>query len=349
MASVTQRIKEITQPYGGYLPTKMFVRTSLNDNKTLSENENIHGSNIGIAVDYLSRFMLGKSPKSAFSISLLGAERIGQKNKATALLSQIKGLDNTSIINACKLSGYDVCFRASYAGYKPIEQINPNADTISNIRIMVERSIQFFKVYGPITHSGFTFKGGYTRTVSSGDGDFCTQDTLWDFKVSKRHITPAHTIQILMYYIMGLHSIHPFFKQIKNLGFYNPRLNVVYLCPISSIPQSTINVISSDVIGYYKTNLFNVDTSASSDKSVLNNKSELTVAEICQIYGITKTEIYNAIKSGSLYAYKKAGKYYITKISIDDYIRRKKSITNIFIFIASIIVIILIIMLSSLQ
>ena len=181
MASVTQRIKQITQPHGGYLPTKFFNRTQLKDNRVLSENENIHGSNIGIAVDYLTRFMLGESAESAFEISLLGAEKIKQKTKATSLLSQIKGLDDTSIINACKLSGYDVCFRASPIGYKPVEQIKPNADTVSNIRIMVERSLHFFKIYGPLTVSGFTFEGGYTQTVTAGDGDFCTKNTMWDF------------------------------------------------------------------------------------------------------------------------------------------------------------------------
>jgi hypothetical protein len=35
---------------------------------------------------------------------------------------------------------------------------------------------------------GFTFEGGYTDTVSKGDGDLTTADTLWDFKVSKAKV-----------------------------------------------------------------------------------------------------------------------------------------------------------------
>ena len=61
---------------------------------------------------------------------------------------------------------------------------------------MIERSILFFKQYGPITKEGFTFEGGYTKNISTGDGDFLTRDTLWDFKVSKnkplaRRVSPV--------------------------------------------------------------------------------------------------------------------------------------------------------------
>ena len=53
------------------------------------------------------------------------------------------------------------------------------------LRLWLKRSLAFWKEYGPITQDGFTFEGGYTDIVSSGDGDYLTEDTLWDFKVSK--------------------------------------------------------------------------------------------------------------------------------------------------------------------
>ena len=48
---------------------------------------------------------------------------------------------------------------------------------------MVLRSLAFIENYGPIIKDGFTFEGGYTDIVSSGDGDYLTENTLWDFKV----------------------------------------------------------------------------------------------------------------------------------------------------------------------
>lgn len=69
MSSVTQRISEIKQPTGGYLPLSKMNITDISDNRRLADNENIHPSIIGMVVDYLSRFMSGTPAKDAFSIS----------------------------------------------------------------------------------------------------------------------------------------------------------------------------------------------------------------------------------------------------------------------------------------
>lgn len=97
---------------------------------------------------------------------------------------------------------------------------------------------------------GFTFEGGYTDIVSSGDGDYLTEDTLWDFKVSKEESKSKYTLQLLMYYIMGCHSIHPEFQKIEKLGIFNPRKNKVYIAEISSINPEVIEKVSQDIIGY---------------------------------------------------------------------------------------------------
>ena len=263
MYSVTKRISMVKQPYGGYLNKKQFDITTIDDGKALNEAENIHASLIGLAVDYLTRFMLGTSVEEAFKISLQGAlcldlflnNASGKKGlalgNAKKLLKGIKGLDNESVSNACKLVGYDVCFRAGVIGYKPVEEIKPDSDTIENIAIMVKRSLAFWKEYGPITQDGFTFEPtGYTKTVDAGDGDFLTSDTMWDFKVSKSKPTNKHTLQLLMYWIMGQHSGKIEYKGINKLGIFNPRLNTVCVLKIEDIPQDIIKAVETDVICY---------------------------------------------------------------------------------------------------
>ena len=178
MASVTQRIQSIQQPRGGYLPIKCFSKEVLDDGITLNAEENVHPSLIGIAVDYLTRFMSGNSVEQAFHISTLGAIQIGMQDKATTLKSKISGLDDDSIIVACKLAGFDVCYRSSINKYKPIEDIAPDIPTIENIRTMVKRSLSFWGKYGPVVHSEPTFEGGYSSVVNTGDGDYVTKDTL---------------------------------------------------------------------------------------------------------------------------------------------------------------------------
>lgn len=259
MYSVTKRIGMIKQPRGGYINKKNLTVIQFDDGITLNEGENIHASLVGLAVDYMTRFMMGAEREEAFSISLKGAMTLdlftGDKKQssmknAVKLLGNIEGLDKKSITNACKLAGYDVCFRAGIMGYRPVEEINPDADTIENIMIMINRSLSFWKEYGPITKDGFTFEGGYTDTISTGDGDYLTKDTLWDFKVSKDEPKPKYTLQLLVYYIMGMHSIHKEFKSIKNLGIYNPRMNKVYTIDIGTISKLVIDEVSKEVIGY---------------------------------------------------------------------------------------------------
>lgn len=250
MYSVTQRIKAIKQPRGGYIKPKEFTETTLDDGIELNPNENIHASLVGLAVDYLTRLMTGTPADEAFYISLLGSDRVNERKNAEKLISKIKGLDDKSIINACKVVGYDVCFRAGIIGYKPVKEIQPDTETIENIRIMVNRCLAFWKEYGPVEVDGFTFEGGYTEIVSSGDGDYLTEDTLWDLKVSKEAPKNKYTLQLLMYYIMGCHSIHKEFQKIKRLGIFNPRLNKVYLLEIANISDEIIQEVSSEVIGY---------------------------------------------------------------------------------------------------
>ena len=213
MSSVTGRISAIKQPRGGYIKPSEFEAIVIDDGITLNAEENVHGSIVGMVVDYLTRYLMGADIVEAFRISLQGAvmaEKMGGVKKALAiadkLLKGIKGLDDTSVINACKLVTFDVWFRNPLGAMmaKGYNETNPDKATIENVQTLVKRSMAFFEKYGPVTKEGFTFEpvcadnkayekmmktgkgsfGGYTAKVDSGDGDFLTADTLWDFKVS---------------------------------------------------------------------------------------------------------------------------------------------------------------------
>ena len=249
--SVTQRMKMIKQPIGGYIKPTDFKVIEMYDGNELNVEENIFAGTIGLTVDYMTRFLMGASVEDAFNISLIGAKIIQDDKNAQKLLEQVKGLDDNSIKCACKLCGYDVCYRVGPGGYsKPVEEINPDKETIQNISIMLKRSKIFWEQYGPIVKDGFTFEGGYTSTVSAGDADYLTKDTLWDFKVSKNEPQSKHTLQLVMYYLMGKHSVHKEFRNIENLGIFNPRKNKVYLLNTKNIPRNVIDIVSYDIIEY---------------------------------------------------------------------------------------------------
>ena len=173
MASVTGRIKEIKQPRGGYIKVSAFDTIPMDDDVILNSEENISASVIGMAVDYLTRFVMGNDIKEAFKISLLGAKfkisLLGakvaesyQKNSITVankLLKGIKGLDDNSIINACKLVTFDVWYRNINGALicKGYSEINPDKLTIENIKTLVNRSITFFEKYGPVLRTDLIF------------------------------------------------------------------------------------------------------------------------------------------------------------------------------------------------
>lgn len=249
--SVTRRINEIRQPYGGYLNPKNFIATSFPTHKEL-KSENIVPSLVGLAVDYLTRFSISKDVEKAFSISLLGAQIGKYEKQANKLLKNIKlPLDSNTIISAVQLCGYDVIYRAGLIFYKPVEEIIPDENTIENILEMVHRSLNFFSRYGPIVCDGFTFEnGGYTETVCHGDGDFLTNDTLWDFKVSTKKPNNKQTLQLLMYWIMGIHTRKPEFKNITKIGIFNPRLNIVFTYDLKNLSKEIIQQIENNVICY---------------------------------------------------------------------------------------------------
>lgn len=278
MASVTSRIDQIKQPHGGYIKPSTLEVIQFEDKIELNQDENIHGSIVGSAVEYLTKFMLGSKPEDAFEISLLGAkaaESFGREYSleyAKSLLADIKGLDNSSIKTACKLVTFDVWYRnvgaALFAENKNYSA--PNKNTISNIKVMVQRSLDLFNKYGPVTKASFTFEspeltdddiirhnmsgkwvcGGYTKTVNCGDGDFLTKDTIWDFKVMNSKPTSKHTLQLLMYWIMGQHSGQIIFKGITKIGIFNPRSNTAYMYKISDVTDETIKEVEKDIICY---------------------------------------------------------------------------------------------------
>jgi len=250
MFSVTQRIKTVSQPYGGYLPAKKLKETKLKDGREIKDIPRIYSAVQGLAVDYLSRFMSGVPKETAFAVSLMGASAVGELPKATALLDSVNGLNKRSVLSACRLVGYDVAKRRGKMFFRPVDTIVPDDAVIENIIVMVERSLAFFEKYGPVVKEGFTFNGGYTEVVSSGDGDFLTEDTLWDFKASKKAPDKNNTLQLLMYYILGIHSVHPEFENIKKIGIFNPLLNTVYTVKLSKISDEIFKEVSNKVLGY---------------------------------------------------------------------------------------------------
>ena len=263
MASVTQRIRQIKQPYGGYIPASSLKVIPFPDAEIVDlDIENVHSSLVGLAVDYLTRLVLTGKAKKSFDISLLGAANLGWGSYiyARILIHKIQSeysathkITKDIVINACKLSGYDVVYRSGRRGYKPVRTINPNSQTIRNIKHMVERTVRFLDSQsGDGIRIGYCFDCKGAKYIHSGDCDYITEANLIDLKVSIKPPTSKYTLQLLVYWIMGMMRDAKVFKSIEYLVIFNPRLNKAYSYQIRDINYELVKKVAKKVIGYKK-------------------------------------------------------------------------------------------------
>lgn len=265
MFSVTQRIKSIkgtpnAQPRGGFLPTKQLKIEEYSDGYELkTEYEQVHASLVGLTVDYLTRFIFDKNARDAFAISLMGAELIGERNYALKLITSIEKewkkkqtITDKIVANALQLSAYDVVYRSSPLGYRPAKDVVADPFTTTDIYMMLDRTLSFLKTQKPLVAFGFSFSGKDAKYIRIGDGDALTQDAIIDFKVSVKPPTSDHTLQLLIYYLMGLHEYPEVFENVTKITIFNPRLNASYSYDLPQLEQWVINEINTNIIGYEK-------------------------------------------------------------------------------------------------
>lgn len=202
MSSVVYVVKKTKQPRGGYLSPRLFKIEQINE-EINRENENVHPSLVGLAVDYLFRLQQDNNPTQAFSISIKGAKiydsilfylfyqtkRNGtnitnQEEYLTKMVLSMKNdLSDSDILKAIEASTYDVIFRAGIGFYQPFKNLikknGPvNQIVIQNIRTMVKRMIDFFQGNESLVEYGLSFPGGFKKRILAGDCDFLSKDTL---------------------------------------------------------------------------------------------------------------------------------------------------------------------------
>lgn len=255
MPSVTQIVGTAHQPRKGYLPLSRFDMVQYEDGRTVSGNYSIHPSLVGLAVDYGTRLMQGTTPREVFSVALAGASLVGETNQAEKLILDLSenysvetGIFSQGVVDICKLSGFDSAFRAGLKAYKPVSEIEPDDQTVADIQTLIERTLEFFTENGPVVSSGFTFSGGYSDSIESGDADYLTPDTIWDLKVRKAQPNKNSTLQVLLYYLLSLHSEQEEFKGVTKVGIYNPYLQCAWIVDVLSLEESMLKEVEENVL-----------------------------------------------------------------------------------------------------
>ncbi|AJQ45293.1 hypothetical protein JM47_01550 [Ureaplasma diversum] len=266
MSSVTAVVRKTKQPKNGYLPIKSFEVYSMY--KPINRNnENVHPSLVGLAVDYLFRLNNKEVSQSLFFVALEGANildnhnvfnGIENNNQFEYVKSLIDSLNNDlsdlDIIKVIEIASYDPAYRAGVQNYTPFQSMIEksgfvNKITLNNIRFMVTKMIQYFQDENKIIETGSTFTGGYGDNIQTGDCDFLSKDTLWDLKVSKYEPKKEDSLQLLIYYVLGYERCRKIsFEHIKYLGIYNQSIGKVYKLEIAKIDKDLIGYVDDQLI-----------------------------------------------------------------------------------------------------
>jgi hypothetical protein len=257
--------KKAKQPRGGYVPIRLFDEYLICEEEFLNDEENLDPGLVGTAVSLMARKLLVPKARQSESLqdlmesqitraAILGARHMeqlgcGSEAEARELAKAVRDLSDESIVAACQLSRFESCYRAGKGAYVDAEKATPDAATIENIRVMVKRAIDALRGHGGVTGLGVSFRGAYTKKVDSGDADLTTAGTVWEIDASEDDPTSAHTLQILMYYLMGRRSRREFLT-IENIAILNPRQNTVWQLKVADLPPETIRAVERDVIGY---------------------------------------------------------------------------------------------------
>ena len=260
--TVKRRAESIEQPPLGYLPLSQFRKCTFDDGYGFlyTEGENIPPQLMGTVVEYLVRSVLLNDFRKGFEDAIKGFQNaapdiVREQNIEQLLLDASELESEKALTSACRLAYFDNYYKSpkSVVNAKPANLISPDKNTCKQLLRMVSRGINLFEQYGPVIKTGFTFEpNGYTEIVSKGEGDFLTEDTIWDFKLygENTRISKAVTLQLLMYWIMGRHSGNSQFDTVEKIAFFNPRSNVAYMYQCERINSSIISEIEQRVIGY---------------------------------------------------------------------------------------------------
>lgn len=257
------RAADYKQPDKGILDPDLFTTIEISSDIEIGEPEFIASLLVSISAVYLFRILkLNIAPETVFAISKKGAYDHSDhpdvdytenwKHNFDVLLTQVKGLDDESIISAVRLSAFNSYYTRIDAG---IEALNIRPKAISNIRNMVKRISAFADSIGLVNDASelhFEKVKAKKTLINIVDRHFVVGDTFWHIKAFRpgTGLNKLETLELLIFYLFGLRSPEnkKLFSKVKKLGIFDSRTNKTYVINVSDIPKSAIDETSKDVV-----------------------------------------------------------------------------------------------------
>lgn len=262
------------QPRGGFIPPEEMSVDLLCGDNTPEYSKlvdlcyklgNLSPQTMGLVFDYLLRTKIDinsgvpaeEAILNAFNISIAGAGMANREKEARDLVSKLAALYKDDAKNckkivqaATELVSFDTMFRSGCYddNLRKVKINNEVKDAIQVMLLATERYLADNEE--ELTALGFKVLGLGSKNVAPSDGDLLSVDSVIDIKCLSKEPTSQHTMQLLLYYILGMHELPEYFCSIKYIKILNPRLGKIYSYEISKIDDTTLKHIEKDIIGY---------------------------------------------------------------------------------------------------
>lgn len=288
MNSVTDTIKKINQPDGGYLPLSLFEETTYKDNEKIICS--IKPLYVGKVIDDIIHEIIRSDYRNIFRSEIIGYESrvdwftnafaTSTKKAKTKMRHQIieedleKHVEIEYMLSKLKLYAYDNDIKNmlnytygivqysiwhdnfEYVSKKAtVESSRPKglskAD-LARLQRLVSRTLLWLQSsYKDRIIPDYKFyPNGYSDLIKYGVGDFVCDKTLYDIKCIKDDPTIENTLQLLMYYCMGIHSNNKLYSGIEHLGIYSPVLNKKWVASVDNISKELVDFVNTNIISY---------------------------------------------------------------------------------------------------
>ena len=250
--TVTSRIASIVPPKGGYVPISL-MRETVTDEPMLTVPPTLRTDVVGQCVQYYATLLYTGDTSKATEVSRMGIMRMTEEQREDYLdlCHRLKTEDDErrriGIMYA--ISSYDELFRSGRFTKGPV---GPDiGGDEADVLLEASKRVVAFMARHPVTGIEVTFPGAYTDCICAGDADILCEDCLWDVKVSKYLPTRDNLLQVLVYYLMGMHSNERSkYEDVERIGIYNPLLGREDTVELSDISEDVKEEVRRKVIGY---------------------------------------------------------------------------------------------------
>ena len=253
--AIVMVVDKTQQPNTGYVDPKLFHEQKIrSDHEQIPQSEeNIAQGIIEHALRNIVRLKLGESKSDVFRFAQYGGDIVSQRKTVDSYIEGINEADEkNAIINSIRLADYEIIYRAGVGEYGKdvLYSSMPNAQTIHSIQVMVSRTLNVLRKYGPTVRTNYQFTGAYTEKIYSGTGEFLLPGMILDVSASPDPLQPHQTLKLAIEWRMGLYSIYPELSKVNTIALFNARKNKLYAINVCDIPDQTNITIDTKIIQY---------------------------------------------------------------------------------------------------